>query len=69
MEQYLLCEHIDDFVIMGKQHNYTGLKWLGEFMKLKRKRIILWDHKLNTLPVIDENQRLEYFVFRKDYDA
>ena len=26
MEQYLLCEHIDDFVIMGKQHNYTELK-------------------------------------------
>lgn len=37
MEQYLLCEHIDDFVIMGKQHNYTGLKWLGEFMKLKKE--------------------------------
>lgn len=29
---------------------------------------IIWDHKLNTLPIIDENQHLRYFVFRKDYD-
>ncbi len=30
---------------------------------------ILWNNKLNALPVIDENQRLTYFVFRKDYDT
>ena len=30
---------------------------------------ILWDHKLNALPIIDENQRLTHFVFRKDYDS
>ena len=30
---------------------------------------IIWDHKLNTLPVIDKDQRLAYFVFRKDYDS
>ena len=30
---------------------------------------ILWEHKLNALPVVDEEQRLAYFVFRKDYDA
>ena len=29
---------------------------------------IIWDNKLNTLPIIDENQNLQYFVFRKDYD-
>lgn len=29
---------------------------------------IIWDHKLNTLPIIDDEQRLKYFVFRKDYD-
>ena len=29
---------------------------------------IIWDHKLNCLPIIDENQKLQYFVFRKDYD-
>jgi len=29
---------------------------------------IIWEHKLNTLPIIDKNQKLQYFVFRKDYD-
>lgn len=30
---------------------------------------IIWDHKLNTLPIVDENENLKYFVFRKDYDS
>ena len=30
---------------------------------------ILWDHKLNALPIIDDEQRLTHFVFRKDYDT
>lgn len=30
---------------------------------------ILWDNKLNALPIIDKNQRLAHFVFRKDYDS
>lgn len=29
---------------------------------------IIWEHKLNSLPIIDDEQRLHYLVFRKDYD-
>jgi IMP dehydrogenase len=29
---------------------------------------IIWDNKLNSLPIIDEEQRLKFSVFRKDYD-
>ena len=29
---------------------------------------LIWDHKLNTLPIIDKDQNLCYLVFRKDYD-
>lgn len=29
---------------------------------------IIWAHKLNCLPIIDDEQRLHYLVFRKDYD-
>jgi IMP dehydrogenase len=29
---------------------------------------IIWDNRLNTLPIIDQNNNLVYFVFRKDYD-
>ena len=28
---------------------------------------IIWDHKLNSLPIVDKDDRLQYFVFRKDY--
>ncbi len=30
---------------------------------------ILWDNKLNAVPIVDDEQRLTHFVFRKDYDA
>ncbi len=34
---------------------------------LKEANDIIWDHKLNALPIIDEEQHLVCFVFRKDY--
>ena len=34
---------------------------------LKDANDIIWDNKLNTLPVIDDEGRLLYMVFRKDY--
>ncbi len=38
-------------------------------VSLKEANDIIWEHKLNTLPILDEDQRLMYFVFRKDYDS
>ena len=38
-------------------------------ISLKEANNIIWDHKLNSLPVIDENQCLDSFVFRKDYES
>ena len=35
---------------------------------LKLANDIIWDHKLNSLPLVDENDCLKYMVFRKDYD-
>ena len=35
---------------------------------LKQANDIIWDHKLNSLPIVDDDDRLLYFVFRKDYD-
>lgn len=34
---------------------------------LKEANDIIWDHKLNSLPLIDGEGRLKYLVFRKDY--
>ncbi len=36
---------------------------------LKEANDIIWDNKLNSLPIIDSDRRLCYFVFRKDYDT
>ena len=54
---------------------------VGEFMTPREKLItaplgtglaeandIIWEHKLNAIPIVDENDHLVYFVFRKDYD-
>ena len=38
-------------------------------ISLSEANNMLWDYKLNALPVVDEEQRLVYFVFRKDYDT
>ena len=34
---------------------------------LKEANDIIWEHKLNSLPILDKNGCLKYFVFRKDY--
>ena len=34
---------------------------------LKEANDIIWDNKLNSLPIVDESGNLMYFVFRKDY--
>ncbi len=36
---------------------------------LKKANDIIWDNKLNSLPIVDENDNLVYMVFRKDYDS
>lgn len=39
-----------------------------EGISLSEANDIIWDHKLNQLPIIDEQRRLKAFVFRKDYE-
>ena len=34
---------------------------------LKEANDIIWDHKLNSLPIVDADGHLLHFVFRKDY--
>ncbi len=38
-----------------------------EGTSLKEANNIIWDHKLNSLPIVDKNGCLVSFVFRKDY--
>ncbi|MBQ5754566.1 MAG: IMP dehydrogenase, partial [Oscillospiraceae bacterium] len=40
-----------------------------ETTTLKEANDIIWDNKINSLPLVDENGNLVYMVFRKDYDS
>lgn len=40
-----------------------------EGTQLNEANDIIWEHKLNALPIINENRELVYLVFRKDYSA
>ena len=46
---------------------FEKLIYADKGTSLKEANNIIWDHKLNSLPIVDENQKLLYFVFRKDY--
>lgn len=45
------------------------LVYADENTTLKEANNIIWDNKLNTLPIVDKNQKLVALVFRKDYDS
>ena len=48
---------------------FDKLVYAKEGITLSEANDMLWDYKLNALPVVDDNQKLLYFVFRKDYIA
>ncbi len=48
---------------------FDNLIWAKEGTTLKEANDIIWDNKLNSLPIIDEDGKLCYMVFRKDYDT
>ena len=41
----------------------------GRTPSLKEANDIIWEHKLNSLPMVDADDQLLYMVFRKDYDS
>jgi IMP dehydrogenase len=48
---------------------FSELVYAEEGISLSEANDMLWEHKLNALPIIDRNRRLTSFVFRKDYDT
>lgn len=40
-----------------------------EGITLKEANDVIWDNKLNALPIVDKDGRLVHMVFRKDYDS
>lgn len=48
---------------------FEDLIWADDKTTLKEANDIIWENKLNCLPIIDKNQRLVSMVFRKDYNS
>ena len=48
---------------------FDKLVYGKEGITLSEANDLIWEHKVNQLPIIDENQRLTSFVFRKDYES
>lgn len=46
---------------------FDSLVTAPEGTTLKEANDLIWDHKLNSLPIVDKDGHLKYFVFRKDY--
>ena len=48
---------------------FSKIVCAGEDTTLKEANDIIWEHKINCLPLVNKNQELVYLVFRKDYDT
>ncbi len=48
---------------------FEKLVYGKEGITLSEANDLIWEHRVNQLPIIDENQRLTSFVFRKDYES
>ena len=59
-----LTEKVRDFMTP-----FDKLICAPENTSLKEANDIIWEHKLNSLPLIDDKQNLKYLVFRKDYST
>ena len=47
---------------------FDHLVYGREGLSLSEANDIIWDHKINQLPIINDEGRLVAMVFRKDYD-
>ena len=72
-------------IVTGRDYRISRMSAdakVGEFMTPRENLIvgrkdttlsgandIIWDHKLNSLPIVDDDDHLMYFAFRKDYDS
>lgn len=48
---------------------FQDLVYAHEETTLKEANDIIWEHKINCLPLVNKDQELVYLVFRKDYDT
>lgn len=64
---YRVSRMAEDTLVKDFMTPFDKLTIGKDGISLSEANDIIWDHKLNTLPIVDNNQKLKAFVFRKDY--
>ena len=66
---YRVSRMTDDVKVSEFMTPLEKLITAPESTTLKAANDIIWEHKLNSLPIVNEEGQLLYFVFRKDYSS
>ena len=59
----------EDIKVKDFMTKFEDLICADDSTTLKEANDIIWEHKLNSLPIIDKDQKLVSLVFRKDYNS
>jgi IMP dehydrogenase len=66
---YRISRDSQDMPVSEFMTPFTSLIYGKSGITLSEANDLIWEHKLNCLPIVDGLQSLEFLVFRKDYDA
>ncbi len=58
-----LEKSIDEFMTPKEK-----VVWAHEGINLAEANDVIWEHKIACLPILDDEERLKYLVFRRDYE-
>ncbi len=66
---YRVSRMSPDTLVQEFMTPFESLVYAEEGVTLKEANNIIWDNKLNSLPIVNKDGHLCYMVFRKDYDS
>ncbi|MEF9975253.1 MAG: IMP dehydrogenase [Oscillospiraceae bacterium] len=66
---YRVSRMANDTLVSNFMTPFDKLVVASDETTLKEANDLIWDNKINSLPLIDKNQHLKYMVFRKDYES
>ena len=65
---YRVTRMTGDETVASFMTPFEKLIYAREGVTLKEANDIIWEHRLNSLPIVDKDNHLVAFVFRKDYE-
>lgn len=66
---YRVSRMSEDVKVKEFMTPFESLITAPESTTLKEANDIIWENKLNSLPIVNDKKELKYFVFRKDYSS